>query len=385
LSTKLRIVAAATAALAATIFWLGDAVPAKAVPIFAQRYHLRCTSCHSVLPELNSFGVYFRQHGYKLPIEEHGTTMFAIRYQMSYTQNPAPDSPRWTPGAIVLGDAAVGDINAFMHYSLGAQGGPGGMYLLFLTNYNEHTSSSYRFGLFELPLAQSPGQRLDDLQPYGYYGAHVGLNDLPLSSPRWGFWDERFFGNLRVDFTAAVSDFKGAAYGGKPVDTGETTSPATPELGLWLDDTLFDKNDTELDLGGETLNGMQSILPTGRGAFDDPYQRYGLLAHAGLGKFDLQAEQWWGYDHNADGFGTNIASSGGYARVKFYPIPHLYLGLRYDAQANPLVSRDMTYYAAGMIEPFRLLVQDVVPIGTPGQKPTLGGALTVAFPGPLKY
>ncbi|MBV8490921.1 MAG: hypothetical protein JO199_10375 [Candidatus Eremiobacteraeota bacterium] len=380
----MRIRAMGVAALGALFAWLGYAEPARAVPIFAQRYHLRCTACHSVLPELNSFGVYFRQHGYRLPIEEHGTTMFAIRYQMSYSQNPPANSPRWTPGGIVLGDAATGAINVFMHYSLGAQGGPGGMYLLFLTNYNEHTSSSYRFGLFELPLAQSPGQRLDDLQGYGYYGAHVGLNDLPLSSPRWGVWDERFFGNLRVDFTAAVSDFKGAAYGGKPINTGETTSPAIPETGLWLDDTVLSKN-VELDLGGEALNGTQFIVPSGRRSFDDPYQRYGLLAHSTLGKFDVQAEQWWGYDHNADGFGTTIPSSGGYARLKFYPIPHLYLGLRYDAQANPFVTRDMTYYAAGMIAPFRLLIQDVVPIAAPGQKPTLGGALTVAFPGPLKY
>lgn len=383
--TNTRATVAAIAFAAAALFWFGSATPARAVPIFAQRYHLRCTSCHSVLPELNAFGNYFRQHGYKLPIEEHGTTMFAIRYQMSYTENPAEGSPRWTPGGIVLGDAATGAINVFMHYSLGAQGGPGGMYLLFLTNYNAHTDSSYRFGLFELPLAQSPGQRLDDLQGYGYYGAHVGLNDLPLSSPRWGFWDERFFGNLRADLTVAVSDFKGAAYGGKPTNTGETTNPAIPETGLWLDDTLLNKNGNEFDLGGEAMNGTQNILVTGRNSFYDPYQRYGLLAHSSLGQFDLQAEQWWGYDHNADGFGTNIASSGGYARVKFYPIPHLYLGARYDAQSNPFVTRDMTYYAAGMIEPFRLLIQDVVPIAAPGQKPTVGGALTVAFPGPLKY
>ena len=361
------------------------AAPARAVPIFAQRYHLRCTACHSVLPELNAFGNYFRRHGYKLPIDEHGTTIFAIRYQMSYTQNPAQNSPRWTPGGIVLGDADLGRVNVFMHYSLGAQGGPGGMYLMFLTNYNQHTDTSYRFGLFELPLAQSPGQRLDDLQGYGYYGAHVGLNDLPLSSPRWGFWGERTWGSLRADFTAAVSDFKGAAYGGKPIDTGETTSPAMPETALWLDNTFLNKGNFEFDAGGEAMNGAQHIVPTGRDAFSDPYQRYGLLAHASYGKLDFQAEQWWGDDHNADGFGNNIWSSGGYARLKFYPIPHAYLGLRYDAQANPFVSRDFVYYAAGMIEPVRLLVQEVVPIGSPGQKPTLGGAMTVAFPGPLKY
>lgn len=360
-------------------------LPARAIPIFAQRYKLRCGVCHSVLPELNEFGRYFRMHGYRLPIEKHPTTVFAIRYQMSYAQDPAAGARRWTPGGIVLGNADLGAISLYVHYSLGAGGGPSALYLGFLTDYNAHTQSEYRFGLFELPLAQSPGERLDDLQQYGYYGAHVGLNDLPLSSPRWGFWDERAVGNLRADFTFAVSDFKGAAYGGKPIDTGESTSPATPELGLWLDQGIFQTANAEFDVGTTYLNGSQHILPTGGDAFNDPYQRYGLLAHSTIGKIDLQAEQWWGDDRNADGFGTNQQSSGGYVRFKYYPIPHAYFGVRYDAMANPFVSRDFTYYSAVMIAPVRLLLQEVAPIGSPGQHPTLGGAVTVAFPGPLKY
>jgi hypothetical protein len=375
----------AVAVAAVAFYALASAAPARAIPIFAQRYHFHCTQCHSVLPELNAFGNYFRSHGYRLPLPQHGTTMFALRYQMSYTQNPAAGSSRWTPGGIVLGNADIGKISLFLHYSLGAQGGPGGLYMGFLTDYNAQTNSEYRIGLFELPLLQSPGERLDDLQPYGYYGVHVGLNDLPLASPRWGIWDERQIGLMRIDLTVAISDFKGAAYGGKPVPTGETTSPAIPEVGLWLDQTVLSHNDTEFDVGGEALNGSQHILLTGTSPFDDPYQRYGLLAHASLWKFDLQAEQWWGQDHNADGNGVDQPSSGGYARFKFYPIPHAYLGIRYDAQANPAVTRDFTYYAAGMIGPVRLLVQDVAPIAAPGQKPTLGGALTVALPPPLKY
>ncbi|HZY98052.1 MAG TPA: hypothetical protein VFE36_00625 [Candidatus Baltobacteraceae bacterium] len=379
-------VVAFTVAFAATIvFALASAAPASAIPIFAQRYRLHCTACHSVMPELNAFGVYFRTHGYRLPLPKHGTTMLAIRYQMSYAEDPAPGSRRWTPGGIVLGNADVGKISLFIHYSLGAAGGPSGLYLGFLTDYNQQTNSSYRFGLFELPLAQSPGERLDDLAPYGYYTAHAGLNDLPLASPRWGEWTERQIGNLRADFTFAVSEFKGAAYGGKPIATGETTSPAIPELGLWLNQTVVQHKNVEFDFGGQMLNGSRSILLTGGKPFDDPYQRYGLLAHASLWKFDLQAEQWWGNDHNSDGSGTLLHTSGGYARLKIYPIDHAYLGVRYDAQANPAVTRDFTYYAAGMIGPVRLLVQEVAPIGDPGQKPSLGGAMTIAFPGPWKY
>jgi hypothetical protein len=335
-----------------------------------------------VLPELNAFGRYFRSHGYRLPLPEHGTTVFAIRYQLEYDQYPAAGTREFTPGGIVLGSANFGPITAFIHYSLGAQGGPAGTYLAFLAEYNKHTQTLYRLGLYELPLAQSPGQRLDDLQQYGYYGAHVGLNNLPLSSPRWGLQMERTVGNLTIGGTLGVAAYQGAPYGGKPVPTGETTWNTQPELGLWLRQILAQNSKSEFDVGGTVLGGSLGVLQTGRSPFADLYQRYGLLAHASYGDLDFQAEQWYGDDHDADGFLGNVHSSGGYVRLKYYPIPHAYLGVRYDAYANPFINRDFVYYGAVMIEPFRILMQEVQP---PGEHPFLSGALTVAFPGPLKY
>src|SRR5258708_469706 len=83
---------------------------ADAIPLFAQRYHLQCGVCHSVLPELNSFGEQFRAHGYQLPIEKHGTTGIAIRYQMEYERNPVPGSRRFSPGGVLLSNADFGRI-----------------------------------------------------------------------------------------------------------------------------------------------------------------------------------------------------------------------------------------------------------------------------------
>jgi hypothetical protein len=364
------------------LFVAWASAPARAIPIFAQRYHLRCTQCHSVLPELNAFGNYFRSHGYRLPLPEHGTTVFAIRYQMEYDKQPAPDSPRFVPGGIVLGSANLGSITAFLHYSLGAGGGPSATYLAFLSQYNEHTQTLYRAGLYELPLLQSPGERLDDLQQYGYYGAHVGLNNLPLSSPRWGLQAERTFGKLRVFTTASVGAFQGAPYGGKPVNTGESTWMKFPELSAWLRYTLAQTTKADFDVGASALGGTLGVLTTGKQPFADLYTRYGMLAHGSYGPLDLQAEQWYGVDHDADGLLSVIHSSGGYVRLKYYPIPHAYLGLRYDAYANPFITRDFVYYGAVMIEPFRILAQEVQ---SPEQHPYFSAALTIAFPGPLKY
>lgn len=354
--------------------------PASAIPIFAQRYHFRCGQCHSVLPELNAFGNYFRNHGYRLPLPKHGTTIAAIRYQMEYDKQPAPDNPRFLPGGILLANADVGAITGFLHYTLGAGGGPSATYLLFFSNYNEHTQTLSRVGLYELPLPQSPGERLDDLTQYGYYGAHVGLNNLTLSAPRWGLQVDRTFGKLHVYTTASIASFQGAPYGGKPVPTGETTWMRFPETSAWLRYTLAETSKSQLEIGAAALGGTLGIQPTGRPAFADLYTRYGLLGHARYGDLDLQAEQWYGVDHDSDGFLTNQHSSGGYVRLKYYPIPHAYLGLRYDAYQNPFINRDVVYYGAVQIAPFRILAQEVQ---QPAQHPYFSAALTVAFPGSL--
>jgi hypothetical protein len=371
-----------TIAILALFLGALSTAPAQAIPIFAQRYHFHCGQCHSVLPELNAFGNYFRNHGYRLPLPEHGTTIFAIRYQMQYEKEPPADNPRYSPGGIVLGSGNIGPITLFLHQSLGAGGGPAATYLLFAAGYDAHTQTLWRGGLFELPLAQSPGQRLDDLQAYGYYSAHVGLNNVPLSSPRWGLMSERTFGNFKVDLVAALGYFSGSAYGGKPVPTGESVWMKQPEFSAWLRQQLLQTTKSELDVGGTALGGSLGILPTGRLPFADLYERYGLLGHAQYGDLDFQAEQWYGVDHDSDGFLTNTHSSGGYVRLKYYPIPHAYLGIRYDAYQNPFINRDVTYYGAVQIAPFRILAQEVQ---QPAQHPYFSAALTVAFPGPWKY
>ena len=366
-----------TAIAACFAFVVTAQTAVNAMPVFAQRYRLQCAACHSVLPELNAFGNAFRDAGYRLSIPKHGTTLFAVRYQLEYEQDPAAGTRRFTPGGVLLGSAEIGAVNAFLHYNLGAGGGPAGTYLGYLSTYNAHTQSLYRGGLIELPLMQSPGQRLDDLAQYGYYGTHVGLNDLPLASPRWGVELARSIGTARVDVVVDQGEFKGAAYGGKPVATGETTSASRPEVAAFV---RFSGPGTSL-LNVGVINGARTIAPAGRPSFVDGYTRYNLGARARMNKLDLQAEQWWGNDSNSDGFGSAQFSSGGYVRVKYYPSPHLYVAARYDAFAAPFANRSLVLYAAAHVTPHaRLLLERRQPLG--GGAGTFGGALTVAFPWP---
>jgi len=352
--------------------------PAQAIPIFAQRYHLSCTACHTAIPELNTFGRSFREHGYQLPgITRDGTTVAAVRFQFEWQQDPGPGDRRFEPAGVILPDQDAGKINAFLHYSLGALGGPGGIYLGYLTTYNAKTKSLYRVGLFELPLNHSPGQRLDDLAAYGYDQTHVGLNDLTLAAPRYGLDAERQVGMTRLMLTLTDGSYQGAAYGGKPIATGEITSPAQPEVGLFTRTTVVQG----LELNTDALLGERNIRVTGSTPFDDAYQRLGWGLHEQIDRFDVLLQQWYGLDRDADGAGDALGSSGGFARLKYYVTPHAYFGARYDTAAAPAALRDWVFYVGTAVTPHaRVLLERRSVFGTPGE--TWEGALTLGFPWP---
>ena len=381
--SKPRRPGALALALALLAGSISIAVPrsrAEAMPIFAQRYHFRCTVCHSVLPVLNSFGTYFRNHGYRIPkAPVHGTTIAALRYQLEYEPDPPSGQRRWSPAGVLLSSANLGNITAYLHYNLGAGGGPSAVYLAYLATYDAHTQMTYRVGYVELPLMQSPGQRLDDLAPYGYDQTHVGLNNLNLAAPRIGADVERQVGVARIDGTLAFGEYSGSAYGGKPVATGEATYASRPELGIFTRVPVA----TGVELFSDTLLGQRAIGVTGQPVFQDAYQRLGFGADAHYKKLDFQAEQWYGHDGDADGVGGQITSSGGYARLRWFPVPHAYLAVRYVAAANPYIVRDWVGYAGVQVYTMRFILQNVHTIGS--GKNYLGGAMTIGFPGPLKY
>jgi hypothetical protein len=372
---------AATVVAGVLLFVSFGARPASAIPLFAQRYHMKCTVCHSVLPELNAFGNFFRNHGYRIPkAPKYRTTIAALRYQMEYEKDPPSGQRRWTPGGILLSNADLGRISYYLHYNLGAGGGPSAVYLGYLTAYNEHTDFLYRAGYIELPLIQSPGQRLDELAPYGYDQTRVGLNDLTLASPRLGIEAAKDIGALRLDATMSFGEFKGAAYGGKPIFTGEDTYPGRPELGLFATIPAL----KDVTLFSNLLFGQRAIGVTGQPTFQDAYQRYGFGADLREHALDFTLQQWYGFDGDADGVGDSISSSGGFARLKYYVTPHLYVAARYDTTANPFISRDMVYYIGTQAGTHaRVVLQDVHTIGL--GKNALGGALTFGFPWPLGY
>ena len=352
---------------------------AQAIPIFAQRYDMKCSACHSVLPELNEFGNEFRNRGYRLDgVPKHGTTVVALREQIGYTPTPTDGTTRKTvPAGAVLGALEVGRVEAFVHETLGSEGSSASLFLGYLAYRDAHSGVLYRAGLVELPLVHSPAQRNDTLATYGYEGTLVGLNDLTLATPRWALEAERDVGAARILATVAFGNATGSAYGGKPVTTGRSESFAAPELGIFARVPVA----KDVQLGVDALAGSRSISVLGRQSFDDPYHRAGVSLDARRGRLELLAEQWWGRDENADGAGGLIDSTGGFVRVRWRLGSHAFLGLREDGAAAPAATRALLWYAETQVTPHaRLLIQQRRPI--PGGPTSLDAAITIGAPWP---
>jgi hypothetical protein len=369
--------ALATLALTVVMTLLGTR-PAAAIPIFAQRYHLLCSACHSVIPELNQFGNDFRNHGYRIEgMPKRGTTYLGLREQVGYTRDPGPGARRFVPAGAILGAAEIGHVEAFLHETLGSEGGSASLFLGYLATYDPHSKTLFRLGLSELPLVHSPAQRNDTLETYGYEGNRVGLNDLTLATPRWGLEAERNVGNARLSATISFANATGSAYGGPPVVTGENAVFHRPEYGLF---TRFPISDN-LGVGVDLLNGSRSITEVGRPMFNDDYSREGFWVEAKRGRLELLAEQYIGHDTNADGLGGAINSRGGYARLRWAFGSHAFIGIREDAAATPAATRSLLWYAEALVARHtRLLIEQVRPL--PGGPTSLEGAFTIAIPWP---
>jgi hypothetical protein len=353
--------------------------PAQAVPLFAQRYNLRCDACHSVLPELNQFGNDFRNRGYRIAgAPKHGTTIVALREQIGYTPTPTDGTTRTiVPAGAALGAAEIGQVEAFVHETLGSEGSSASLFLGYLAYGNARTGMLYRAGLIELPLVHSPAQRNDTLTAYGYEGTLTGLNDLTLATPRWAFEAERNVGAARVAATIAFGNATGSAYGGKPVETGRSESFAAPEFGAFARVPLSDT----VSVGVDALAGTRRIAVLGGTPFDDPYSRFGASLEAHRGRLELLTEQWYGRDTNADGSGGVLDSTGGFVRLRWRLGSHAFLGVREDASAAPGATRALLWYAEAHVTPHaRVLIQQRRPI--PGGPTSLGAALTVGIPWP---
>lgn len=359
--------------------------PALAVPVFAERYGFSCSTCHTAVPELNAFGNAFRRNGFVLPgVPRHKEFPIALRFQETYMKDlPQSGTRRFNTLAILVGTFNFGpkqSYSFFGRYFFGTQGGPGSLYYSFLQHVNATSGVFERAGLFNLPLIENATQRLDTITPQSAYTYQVGHSSANFANPRWGLeFGQR---TARVDAELALSgdEYHGPAYGA-PTPSGDLEQRfAYPEI---FGTATFGFGEG-FRFGVLGLDGARNFVSRATGKeFKDAYNREGIQGGWTSGHFDFAAQQVWGHDTNADGFGTAQTSSGGFATLKYRPTAHSYIGLRYDAAANPFASRDWNVYGAvALTHQSRLLLEHIMPINSPGTMQQTNAQLLFALPDP---
>ena len=359
--------------------------PARAVPIFAERYGFSCSTCHTAVPDLNTFGDAFRRNGFTLKgVATQAEFPLALRFQETYRKDlAAVQSRRFNALAIAVSTANFGrnrEYSYFGRYIFGNQGAAGSLYYGWLQHVNADSKSFQRIGLFGLPLVAHPSQRLDAITTQAAYAYQVGHSAANFATPRLGALFGRRGDRQDLEIAISFDEYHGAAYGAPTPPSEFAQSFAQPEI---FASAMFQAK-PGLKAGALALSGQRSFRSrAGVRTFQDAYQREGVQFSwlARSGRFDASAQQLWGYDSNADGFGAAVSSSGGFLAARYRPTAHSYVGARYDAAANPYAVRDIDIYAADAVTPHsRLLVEYLRPLGYARTQPVLSAQLLFALP-----
>lgn len=364
---------------------IAAAAPASAVPIFAERYGFSCSACHTAVPDLNAFGNAFRRAGFRLPnAPRHHDFPLALRFQNTYMKDLLPSqNRRFNNLAVAISTANFGRDDSdsyFVRYFFGSQTAAGSLYYAWVQHVSPVNGNFLRFGLFNLPLIANATQRLDTITTMPVYAYTVGHSYANFTTPRWGM----MFGqrNDRIDTEIALADdeYHGAAYGAPTPPSDLVQSFARPEIFFSSLVTL----PAGFKAGVLALNGDRAFASrTSSQRFNDQYYRDGVQAGWTGGRFEVTAQQVWGHDNNADGFGNATGSSGGFVTLKYHATPHAYVGIRYDAVANPFASRDYDVY---LVFPptvhSRIVIEHFHPIGNPSAISITSAQLLFALPFP---
>ncbi|MBV8164497.1 MAG: hypothetical protein JOZ91_09530 [Candidatus Eremiobacteraeota bacterium] len=386
MSSNLRVATVLRSTLAVMVasgVLLAFAQPSNATPIFAERYGFSCSACHTAVPELNAFGNAFRRAGFVLPsVPRHKEFPLVLRFQEGYMKDlPPAQTRRFNALAILISTANFGSDRSFSYYAryfFGSQGASGSLYYGWLQHVAAGSGVFERVGEYNLPLIQNATQRLDTFTSMPAYTYTVGQNSANFTTPRWGAMFGQDNGRLNAEVSLNFAEYLGAAYGAPTPPSNVTQLIAFPEIFASATYTLADN----ISFGALRLAGTRNFHSDLSGeSFSDRYYRDGIQAGWSNRHFSIDGQQLWGFDTNADGLGTGTASSGGFVTAKYYPTPHAYLGVRYDAAANPFATRDWDFYGAfAPTVRSRLLLEYIRPINRPGAQTQLNAQLLFALP-----
>lgn len=177
---------------------LSQALPAKAIPVFAHQYGVTCRKCHSQVPRLNAFGAHFAANGYRIiGVAPGPAEPLSIRFNFVASSERQGDGPDGTglPKAIVdevelLTAGTIGSRANFFVEQYVVDGGQHGLLrdawvTERLTPWS-HLPVNLQVGSFTLPLPVDPETFRDSATHYSIFDQTVANNPFAFFDPKVG-------------------------------------------------------------------------------------------------------------------------------------------------------------------------------------------------------
>lgn len=307
---------------------------AGAIPIFAHRYGFTCRQCHTTVPHLNDFGVYFLKNGFRLP-QARGVFPIAVKTELNYSSSGAGDAdapgggaslPKFIVNEIEL--LSAGSLGRNTSYYLeqyvvdgGEPGRPRDMWVKFDRNLKPSDPIApalhAKLGEFTLPLLYDPETQRPTITSYALYTQTVGINPFDLFDD--GIGADLSFTDDRAGLEAHLATV--GAY---------TPQSGIPKSGIDLMGTVSATFANYLTLQGYRYQGQRAVTPV-----EDRFWRQGVQALYDRGKFQLGGAIQTGYDSSDDGYGLGILSSGGFLQAAWTFNSATALYARYDDIYDP--------------------------------------------------
>jgi hypothetical protein len=307
---------------------------ADALPVFAHRYGFTCQQCHTTVPHLNAFGVYFLKHGFRLP-NARGVFPIAIKTELDYSSGGGGDQdepgggpplPKFIVNEIeLLSAGSLGQNTSYYLEQYVVDGGEPGRPRDMWVNFDDYTNHAdpaatvlhARLGEFTLPLLYDPETQRPTITGYGLYSQTVGIN--PFNFFDDGIGADLSFTNDRAGLEAHL--VAAQAY---------TPQSGIPDSGVDVMGTVSATLANYLTLQAYRYQGQRAVTP-----IEDLFWRQGVQALYSRGNFQLGGAIQTGHDSSDDGYGLGILSSGGFLQAAWTFNSATALYARYDDVYDP--------------------------------------------------
>ncbi len=313
----------------------------SAIPAFSRKYKVGCDMCHTIYPQLNSFGRDFKNNGFRTPDELDSPSKEKSFWDKGFGEVPldlhGKINQEFYPNNQRIGtETGIDEIqlNAGINFSQKVafylhthlwESGHAGKPLAIEVRINDLFGTSLfnlRAGQYELPLSFSP--EIERLMAFNYliYSQTIGGNSFSIDQPQLGL---ELSGDLGNDFWYWAGVVNG---------NGFETDPNT---GLFDNNPAKDfyfrlaKNFDESTIGVFGYVGDNSVYSDSVGLnHQDNYIRIGGDINLLIHKLDIRTSVVHGNDNNYDGLNTATSFHGGFVECNYFQTDRLVFVGRYE-------------------------------------------------------